>query len=199
MILYRDMRDLSGKFVLRVSTELHKAMRKKAYNQGVSLNQFCVQALESSMGKRTEEAILFPDLVKEVRKVWGEALLGILVFGSYVRGQMTQSSDIDILIVLKESYAVTRADYRKWDETIDKKLRYVDGHEISPQFASLPKNVMQAGSLWYQVALEGEVIWKKDSQFLFFLRKVRKAMSEGQIRYSVLHGHPYWVKLSSEG
>ncbi|MDR1192318.1 MAG: toxin-antitoxin system HicB family antitoxin [Verrucomicrobiales bacterium] len=37
----------SGKFVLRVNPDLHKALAVKAFRQGISLNELCVHALST--------------------------------------------------------------------------------------------------------------------------------------------------------
>jgi len=36
-------------------------------------------------------------------KVYGEKIRGIIMYGSYIRGEITEDSDIDILVLVDES------------------------------------------------------------------------------------------------
>jgi len=48
---------------------------------------------------KIKEAI--EEFKKEVKKLYGERLKRIILYGSYARGSATEDSDIDLLIVLK--------------------------------------------------------------------------------------------------
>ena len=70
---------------------------------------------------------------------------------------------------------------------------------IFPPFCPSPsKNTQAAGSLWYEAAIEGSVLWEHTHKVSFFLQTVRKAMAAGKIQRRLSHGHPYWIKLDSK-
>ena len=48
---------------------------------------------------RTKEAI--KEFKKDVKKLYGNRLKHIILYGSYARGSATEDSDIDLLIVLE--------------------------------------------------------------------------------------------------
>jgi len=38
---------------------------------------------------------------KDLRQVFGEAFTGLLLFGSYPRGEASEESDVDVLVVIR--------------------------------------------------------------------------------------------------
>ncbi len=116
-------------------------------------------------------------------------ICGIILFGSHVRGEGLKHSDIDLLIVLKDEVELTRELYSEWDRNF---LKYKD---ISPQFVKLPKDPLGAGGLWYEVALEGIVLWQSDNRILQFLWHLRQVIASRKVIRSFSYGHPYWIKI----
>ena len=51
----RNLEDFSGKFVLRVPKSLHRELSLKAADDGVSLNQYVVELISESLGRRKEK------------------------------------------------------------------------------------------------------------------------------------------------
>lgn len=51
-------------------------------------------------------------LTSQLRKLYGENLSRVILYGSKARGDATDASDIDILVVLKK--------YEKWDKEFEK-------------------------------------------------------------------------------
>jgi len=47
---------------------------------------------------------------KEIRKVCGEKLIDLILFGSYARGDYSEDSDIDILFLVKEELSRSEKD-----------------------------------------------------------------------------------------
>ena len=72
------------------------------------------------------------------RSVCGENLIGIGVFGSWARGDVTDGSDIDLLIVVEDCLALTRELYRRWDRSPVE----ADGKEVQPFFVHLPQSIL---------------------------------------------------------
>lgn len=178
----------SGRFVLRIPPETHQRLQNQARLSGISLNQLCNQLIDRSMGSidQSEHA----PILREIQKLWKESLLGVVLVGSQVRGDHTRTSDIDLLIVFSSGTTIARHLYSEWDTKISKKTS-----SYSPQFVSLPKNPSDSGGLWFEVALEGEVLWEKNSITSDFLRSLRAIISSGKAQRRMSHGHPYWEKL----
>ena len=196
------MEKLSGKFVLRISEKLHFALRKHSEKQGTSLNSLCTDILTSSLTSSSAASFSYSKslpspFLEKLIETWKDKLCGIILFGSVARKEETEKSDIDLLLILKESIELNRHLYREWDhfyEPLKHSLHLFK--EISPQFVTLPKDPFQVGSLWYDVALQGQVLWYSNEDIFLALQKIREAIADGKIKRCFSHGHPYWIKLN---
>lgn len=192
---------LSGKFVLRLDPKLHKLIQEAAERRGISLNQFCVSQLEASLGQSrpAETYLAFGLPIVKLRKGLEDAnisSLGCLLFGSISRGEASQSSDLDLLVVLPQDTELDRDLYSSWDFKIQPLLKDVP-REVTPQFVTLPSDIEQAGGLWFEVALEGVLLWEKGTSLSQFLVSLREAMARGEIVRKVSYGHPFWIRKDS--
>lgn len=188
----------SGRFVLRLSPELHSRLKREGARKALSLNQICTRfilsGLNQSSGADARSLFLSEELQKTMRKEWKKDLLGIVLFGSNARGDAQENSDVDILLVLRPEASIQRALYRKWDQLFSS----VSGMDrFSPQFVSLPSSKTEAGSLWFEIALDGKIIWECEEQLSLFLRGLRADMAEGKLRRKLTHGHPYWERVET--
>src|SRR5262245_9445427 len=105
----------SGRFVLRIEPEVHAALQLAAQRAGLSLNEYCGRRLALPCSVLELEPAA--ELVKRALAIHAEQLLGVVLFGSWVRGEAGPSSDVDVLIVLDASVALTRSLYHPWDES----------------------------------------------------------------------------------
>lgn len=192
------MKSASGKFVLRLPPRLHSILRERSIKKGVSLNRFCSDILETSQRKAasspppTADEMLIPrSLVLSCREAWKDELLGLALFGSAARGEMRGGSDVDLLIVLRPTAELSRQRYADWDKLSAPLLGEA---EINPQFVRLHEEALDAGGLWYEVAIDGKILYEWDFEITRFLGKIRDAMARGEISRKISHGHPYWVK-----
>ena len=198
------MEKLSGKFVLRIPQKLHFALRKHSEKQGTSLNSLCTDILTSSLTPSSAASFSYSKslpspFLEKLIETWKDKLCGIILFGSVVRKEETEKSDIDLLLIVKESIELDRDLYREWDrfyESLKHALHLLK--EISPQFVTLPRDPFQVGSLWYDVALQGQVLWHSNEDIFLALQKIREAIADGKIKRCFSHGHPYWIKLDSK-
>lgn len=184
----------SGRFVLRLSPELHARAARAAREAGISLNEYCRNAVErftagaAPVPSALHDAARFVD---EARTIVGDDLRGVVLFGSYARGESRTTSDIDLLIVIADARRLERELYRLWD------LRTTSAR-VSPHFCHLPRTPLEAGSLWYETALDGIIHYDRDGDVHAFLSTTRRAMADGRLRRRYAHGHPYWVKEEVE-
>jgi len=197
------VKEPSGKFVLRLPKELHRSLKNDAFESGQSLNEVCLKKLlaeevRDSSDQANPVSMIPPKLREQIGELWGAKLVGLILFGSGARGELTADSDIDLLIVLESGFPISRSLYRDWDrfwETTD-----IDdgGRQISPHYVSLPKGIADAGGLWYEVAIEGIIIWESKLRISRFLRLIRRAIASGHIERIARQGYSYWIKNAEE-
>jgi len=184
------MADHSGRFVLRIPPDLHARLRRIAGERGVSLNEYCRTAIEyytdRSAADRDPDSFAGRSAAA-ARDVVGGDLVGVVLFGSQARGEGRESSDTDLLIVVSTEHELGRELYRRWDDV-------EPDRRVSPHFVHLPQTLSGAGSIWYEVALDGIVLHEEDHLISAFLQSVRRAIADGRLRRRYAHGHAYWVK-----
>ena len=193
-------KSLSGRFLLRLPAPLHSQLRQLADERGISLNSLCIERLGNAgdssgdvSGACSEPALA---IVTECSKAWGDRLEGLVLFGSVARGEATTASDADLLIVLAQGEPIERSVYRSWDGLAVANAR-LDGHIVTPQFVALPETAELAGGLWYEVALDGRLLWDRRGAVARILVQLRRAMANGAIARHETHGHPYWVRRNN--
>lgn len=183
------MTEHSGRFVLRIPPDLHARSRRLARERGVSLNEYCRAAIEHYADRETGVPVESETgtWVSGAQHVLEDDLLAVVLFGSQARGEARASSDVDLLIVIADSHELGRDLYQRWDEEpLDDR--------VNPHFVHLPAVVRRAGSIWYEVALDGIVLFERDRLVSAFLQSVRREIADGRLQRRYAHGHPYWVK-----
>jgi predicted nucleotidyltransferase len=118
--------------------------------------------------------------------------VGIAAFGSWARRQAAAGSDVDLLIVVDGSVALTRELYRAWDE---EPVSW-EGLAVEPHFVHLPEENRVAAGLWAEVALDGIVLFERGLEISMRLTKVRRDIVAGRIVRKVSHGQPYWAEVA---
>jgi HicB family/Nucleotidyltransferase domain len=186
----RPPKEASGRFVLRLSRGLHAALRAAAREAGVSLNDYCARKLATRAGDpASPEASA---VVERAAALFGEHLLGVVVYGSWVRGEATASSDVDVLVVLDAGAPLTRALYRQWDaEPVT-----WEGRPVEPHFVRLHGSAAPATGLWAEAALEGVVLFERGFAVSRRLAAVRGDVVAGRLVRRLAHGQPYWAEVA---
>ena len=130
-------------------------------------------------------------LVSRAGAVAGDALAGVLLHGSWVRGDATTTSDVDAIVVVDPRVRLSRALYRAWDEQpVTWKGRPVDAHFVHPPGEDV------ASGLWAEAAIDGLVLFDRGGQLSAALARVRRAIADGRLVRRVVHGQPYWAEAS---
>jgi hypothetical protein len=169
---------------------LHAALRAAATALGVSLNEYCATKLAlpigSLIGAGAARAV-----VERAAALLGADLVGVVVFGSWARGESGPTSDVDTLIVVDARRSVTRGIYREWDrETLT-----WDGHAVEPHFVHLPE-VDAIGTVWAESAVDGIVLFERDLEVSRRLAAVRREIVAGRLVRRFIHGQPYWAEVA---
>lgn len=187
----RDTGLPSGRFLLRIDPPLHAALRRAAQEAGISLNDYCGRSLAAPPGRA---GALRPaaDVVRRAASLFGEHLVGVLVYGSFARGDAEASSDVDVLIVVDRSVRLTRALYRQWDET---PVTW-EGRSLDPHFAHCSEPGEPPSSLWAELALDGIVLFERELALSRALVRIRRDILDRRLVRHVVHGQPYWAAAS---
>lgn len=176
----------SGRFVLRIDPRLHGLLREDAAAVGMSLNDWCSRTLAAPGAAGLDAA---SDVVRTIRSRLVGDLVGVVVYGSFARGELTTGSDVDLLVVLAEGVPITRSLYRDWEETLpDWNGRVVDLH-----FVHLPKAADQISGSWAEAAVCGIVLYDKDLAVSRRLIGIRERIAAGGLVRRMSQGQPYWI------
>lgn len=181
----------SGRFLLRISPELHAALRQAAEEAGTSLNDFCARKLAAPIGSF---AGLQPgvEIVVRAADLFGESLVGVAAFGSWVRQELTPASDVDLLVVVEDDVALTRELYRAWNDT---PLEW-EGRRVEEHFVHLPEAGSRVSGLWAEVAVDGVVLFERGLELSRALAGIRREIAAGRIVRRSAHGQPYWTEVA---
>jgi hypothetical protein len=160
----------------------------------VSLNTHCVELLQSGEATDRERlrASLRPALAG-LKREFGPGLLGCVLFGSRARGEASDTSDADLLVIVRADIALRRSLYRRWDGRIPQQKL-----EINPHFVHTPAHAHAAGSLWLESAVDGILLSDTKGKISRALNDIRKAIEDGAIRRYWSHGHPFWRREDHE-
>lgn len=184
----RESRTPSGRFVLRIDPGLHGSLREAARAAATSLNEYCARKLASPGVWMDEEASA---IVERAASILGEALVGVVAFGSWVRGEHDATSDFDVLLIADDDLPVSRHLYRRWDDAPGLAWQ---GLEVEPHFVHLlPEGEVPSG-LWGEVATDGVILFERGFQVSTRLAEVRRRIADGGIVRRFAEGQPYWVR-----
>ncbi len=176
-----------ARVLLRLPADLHRTLAKAAADAELSFNEFCVRRLSAPPDAHGQSAVRSL-VVSRARAVFGERLVGVLVLGSWARGDAAATSDIDVLIVIDPKTALTRELYRAWDrDPVSFEGRSVDAHFAHPSTAGT-----RPTAVWCEAAVDGLVWYDRDGSVAIRLGEVRRAIAEGQVVRAFAHGQPYW-------
>ncbi len=183
-------REPSGRFVLRVDPRLHDALRRLARERGLSLNAYCVRRLSACLTAKVADD--GECTVRRAEQLFGDDLIGLVVFGSWARGEAGDRSDVDVLVVLEPTVQLTRELYRRWDE---EPVLWSD-RSVEPHFVHLPGPEAVVRGVWSEVALDGIVILERGLRLSRWLIRVRGLILSGRMARRTVHGQPFWVEAS---
>ncbi len=175
----------SGRFLLRMSPDLHDTLRSAARAAGLSLNEYCLRRLLTGSVVHDDAAAL----VSRAAAVTGRRLVGLVLHGSWVRGNAASGSDVDALIVVDRHVSLSRSLYRAWDR---EPLTW-GGRPLDPHFVHLPAAPTVSG-LWAEIATHGLIVFDRDGELGTCLARVRGAIADGRLRRRTAHGQPYWTE-----
>ena len=180
-------RSPSGRFVLRIEPELHATLRRAAQDAGLSLNEYCARKLAAPVNRSTGP---FEEAIRQASTTFGEQLVGVVVYGSWARDELTERSDVDLLVVLSPDLAITRELYRAWDAS----PLHWGSHAVEPHFVHMPDDDARVTGAWAEVATEGIVVFERGFELSRLLVRIRRRILARQLTRRRAQGQPYWVE-----
>jgi predicted nucleotidyltransferase len=192
------MKSPSGKFVVRLPPQVHQQLKSESLKRGLSLNELCQERLSLPHQIQSQRSSPLPEIVlTEILATTKELKLpiqGIILFGSFARGEQDETSDIDILLILSTEKKIERALYQEWDLAFSNH-RFFGPHEINVHFVYLPDDLKKCGSIWLECALEGLLVFEApEAKIQKKVLKIRNLIAQGRWRRKFAHGHPYWTE-----
>ncbi len=181
----------SGRFLLRIDPGLHAALRRAAEEEGISLNDYCARKL-AAPGAGMVGWQWAVEAIQRAATLFGSALVGVVVFGSWARAEFRADSDVDLLVVVDRRVRLTRKLYRRWDEA----PLECEGRPVEPHFVHLPAAGRLHAGLWAEVAIDGVVLFTRGAELSARLVEMRRDIAEGRVVRRLVDGHPYWVEAA---
>ncbi|MFN4896824.1 MAG: toxin-antitoxin system HicB family antitoxin [Pseudomonadota bacterium] len=174
----------SSRILLRLPPELHQRAKERARELNVSLNSTLIRAIERGLSHAPAEQVEHTIITKATRQ-FGQAFIGLLLYGSRARGDAYDSSDTDLMVVVDHSVKIERRLYQTWDTLL-------------PDYASLtiahiPTTARDAGSLWLECALDARIIYDPTGALRRRLDEIRELILSGVFVRRTTHGQGYWI------
>jgi predicted nucleotidyltransferase len=176
-----------ARVLLRLPAELHRTLTRAAASAGLSFNEFCVRRLRAP-AQAEETSELRSLVIDRGRTALGDRLRGVVVMGSWARGDAAAHSDIDVLLVIDAGTPLTRDLYRAWDQA---SLMF-EGRIIDAHFVHAPAPDAPVTGVWCEAAVDGLVWFDADGRLGKRLAQVRRAIATGRVVRGTSHGQPYW-------
>ena len=150
----------------------------------VGINAVCLLAAAGGAGLEPASKV-----VLAIRARLGVDLLGIVVYGSFARGELAVGSDVDLLVVLSGRRPITRALYRELDDLAPD----WDGREVDLHFVHLPEAGDPVSGSWAEAAVAGIVLHDRDLTVSRRLGEIRSRIAAGELVRRMAQGQPYWI------
>lgn len=164
---------------------------RAAGRERLSVNEYCVRRLTAESSPHAGHRDLRAVLVRAEAVAPGN-VRGVVLHGSWPRGEARTSSDVDILIVVDASVPLTRALYQTWDQS---PVSW-DGRPVDAHFIHLPPDADRAGGVWCEAAIEGRVLLDPHGVVERTLVEIRRAIADGRLQRKRAHGQPYWTRVA---
>ena len=177
-----------NRFLLRLDPEIYQGLIKLSKTQNVSMNALCARFIKEGLTAGAQDQKWIKTIVSAYQ---GDDLQSIVLFGSQARGEATATSDIDLLLVFSAATKITRSLYRKFEAVLES---LPDQNRTSIHCVSIPEDVKSVSGFWFEIALDGKVLWKKNDEIYVYLGMVKSAICSGKYVRKMSSGQPYWMQ-----
>jgi predicted nucleotidyltransferase len=102
---------------------------------------------------------ILEDFQKELLKIYGDNLQGIILFGSYSRGDFNAESDVDLLLLFDENFKYFQKDNEVYSKIVD----ILSANNLLISLIPTSKYLFEVKKalLYMNVKKEGIELWKR--------------------------------------
>jgi predicted nucleotidyltransferase len=132
----------------------------------------------------------------DLEKLLGDEFLGLMLFGSWARGEARNYSDVDVLIVLRSlrGFEVRSSIYNVLAKCVKRAVTLID-----VRADELFKGELELTPLLLNILVDGIVIYDKTGKLSELTSKVRRFVNSiGLIKYRTPDGKYGWKRLDGK-
>ncbi|MCS7200121.1 MAG: nucleotidyltransferase domain-containing protein [Caldimicrobium sp.] len=131
-------------------------------------------------------------LTNLIKNYYGENLLSLALFGSSARGDLTISSDIDILVIVKSSSLKMRERIFSFYHSVGDSLNIRDKEfTLSPLILTLDE-LKQFTPFLLNLLHCVDILYDENNTLQNYLKKMQTLCQEGLIQMKELDNYSYW-------
>jgi len=147
---------------------------------------------------RAAEAIVqkLRECASELEKLLGDELVGLVLFGSWARGEAREDSDVDVFVVLKSLRGVEAraAVYKVVSRSVGRAATLVDARADE-----LFGEELELTPLLLNILVDGIVVYDRTGKLAELAAKARRLVeAEGLVRYRTPDGKYGWKRLDGK-
>jgi len=132
----------------------------------------------------------------DLRRVFGDRFVGLMLFGSYARGEASEGSDVDVLVVLRglRGLRVRGEIYKVISEHVGKPLTLID-----LSLEGLLRDDLEVTPLLLNALYDGIIIYDETGVLEKLKGKVLELISKAQlVRYRTPDGRYGWKRVDNK-
>ena len=120
-------------------------------------------------------------LRRQLREGWGDGFKGMIVFGSLARGEWTEESDVDVMVLLDDWMDAKAESRRIWDIAFEIYRQY--GIEVQPVVVTERQYQTGSAPLYFNVRREGWFVTPENQPEVVekLLEQAANTLSEAQL------------------
>jgi len=153
-----------------------------------------MQTTELSLSLRQ----LAVEYTEAVKRLWGESLVSVVLFGSVARGEVTPLSDIDLLLIATDlpSGRFARQDrLKEADEVLESKLAGLRRHGVLTDLCPIlktPEEAKRLTPLYFDLVEDAVILYDRGGFFSAILADLRRSLDRLGARRVKLGKVRYW-------
>ena len=130
-----------------------------------------------------------PELVEKIKNSYKKNLMAVVLFGSAARGDFSQSSDIDLLLILKDSVESKRKRILDFYEKIGYEF---ENHFLSPLILT-QEELKDFLSFYVGILKDCKVLYDNSNVVRELIEMIDKRKQKKEIIEKEFKGTTYWI------